>query len=285
MPKYSPLFWFGAKGKQLDRLRQALPLSFDCLIEPFAGSAAFSLAMIEEGFIDSSMVWLNDKNAACMAVHSCLRDTPNELVSGLLNIRDEHGIGDEALYLKAVAGIHNPTGNHLELAKAQYIANRLGFGGKGPGPKNFCNPFKSGHGLRFDEIMGLRRFGALLKGTKQTCCDYREIEPPTPNSLYYLDPPYGEGASNTPDSDSYGNNQTISQTDFVGHCESLRDRCHLLISYGDSQEAVEPFSDWNVYRIPVLRCARTEVNRTELVITNYEIPFSELLGEEWEFAA
>jgi len=282
MPKYSPLFWFGAKGAQLHRLRLALPASFDHLIEPFAGSAAFGLAMIEEGFIDSSKVWLNDKNAACMALHSCLRDRPNELVSGLLDIRDDHGLGDEALYLKAVAEIQNPTGNPLDLAKAQYIANRLGFGGKAPGPKNFCNPFKSGHGLRLNEIMRLRRFGALVKGTKQTCIDYREIEPPTANTLQYLDPPYGEGASNTPDSDSYGKDLTISHADFVGHCESLRDQCHLLISYGDTPEAVAAFADWNLYRIPVLRSARTDVNRTELLITNYEIPFSEMLDEEWE---
>jgi len=259
----------------------AMPKSFDYLIEPFAGSSAFSLAMIDERFIDASKVWLNDKNPACMAFYETLRDYPERLRTDLMDICEYHGIGDETLFLKAYAEIKEPSGDTYKLALAQYIVNRLGFGGKAVNRNSYCNPFKSGHGLRPAIIQDLQRFSVMLKGTKQSCGDYRKIEPLSSNSLIYYDPPYGEKM----DWDSYGKGFEVEQKDFVEHCESFRDRCHLLISYGDTLEAIEAFAGWNVFRVPVNRPSSKEVNQTELVITNYEIPYKDMLCDEWELAA
>lgn len=54
---------------------------------------------------------------------------------------------------------------------------------------------------------------------------------------------------------------------------------------GDTPEAIEAFTGWNVYRIPVVRPSRTEVSQTELLITNYDIPYADMLCDEWELAA
>lgn len=286
MPKYSPLFWFGSKGSQLKRLKMVLPESFDYLVEPFTGSASFSLAMISECFIGSSNVWLNDKNPALVAFMKAQRDNHCNLISELLALNASFGLGTEELYVEAIDVLQHSSSTRFDLAIAQYVANKLGFGGKAPNRNNYCDPLKSGHGLRVSAIMDLTRFAELLKGTKLTYLDYREIEPPTSDTLMYLDAPYGDDASSTPDWDSYGKGFTISESDYFAHCESLKDKCHILISHGDTPATVEAFQGWNVFRVPVLRPSRAEKNQTELIITNYDIPFSEMLDdEEWELAA
>ena len=67
----------------MKRLRMALPESFDYLVEPFCGSASFSLDMIEGQFIAGSKVWLNDKNPSLMAFWKVLRDERHGLIAEL----------------------------------------------------------------------------------------------------------------------------------------------------------------------------------------------------------
>ena len=93
----------------MKRLRMALPESFDYLVEPFCGSASFSLDMIEGQFIAGSKVWLNDKNPSLMAFWQVLRDERHGLIAELRRIREGNGVGDEALFLKAYAELTTPT--------------------------------------------------------------------------------------------------------------------------------------------------------------------------------
>ena len=282
MPKFTPLFWHGNKAAQVKRLRLALPESFDYLIEPFAGSAAFSLAMIRERFIGGDCVWINDKNCASIAFYETVRDDCHKLVEQLSKEFDEYSVGDRKLFLYALGKVNNPTGDVVELAKSFYIVSRLSIAGKAAKAQNFCDPFKSTHGLRPSEYKLLPDFGALLQGTKITNLDFRDIEPLSSEPLIYLDAPYGDLKK---DENSYGKGLVLERGGFSAYCESLKTKCHLLLSYGDNPESLELFSGWNICRIPVVRKSAKKKTQTELVITNYEIPYSAMLDYEWEVAA
>lgn len=279
MPKLTPLRYDGNKAGQVKRLRLALPEQFDYLIEPFCGSAAFSLSMIDDGIIDAENVWLNDKNPSLMAFNRVLRDNRYELMSGLRHIQNERGIGDKNLFLEALGNLENPTGDLIDLAMARFIENMLGIKGKVSKKGNFCEPILSGYGLRKKHIDNLEHFGRLLQGTKQSCLDFRDIVPPSKDTLIYLDGPYGDIRK---DADSYGADYTLERAEFAEACNEHRDNGHLLISYGDNQESIELFSGWNIYRVPVVRPSCTTKTKTELIITNYEIPNADLLPDEWE---
>ena len=278
MPKQSPLRYDGCKAGQVKRLRLALPEHFDYLIEPFCGSAAFSLSLIDDGIIEADKVWLNDKNPSLMAFYRMLRDHPYEFLPGLRQVRNENGIGDKALFLEALAKIEKPTGDLMDLAKARFVENMLGIKGKVSKKGNYCDPIASGYGLREKHIDNLERFSWVLQGTKLSCLDFRNIEPPTTNTLVYLDSPYGDLVR---DADSYGADYTLERTAFAEACHSLRDHAHILISYGDNPQSIELFSGWNTYRVPVVRPSCAKKTQTELIITNYEIPNADWLADDW----
>jgi site-specific DNA-adenine methylase len=219
-----------------------------------------------------------------MEFWATIRDNQPELSAKMWDIFDEHSFGDEPLFLKSFDDVYHTDTNQIDIAKAYYILNRLSFGGKNPNKSNYLNPLKSGAGIKPMELKRFPRFAELVQGTKQTCLDYRQIEPLNANTLIYLDSPYCQNGGVTPDSDSYGDDYTIVEQEYIEYCESLRDKCHILISYGDTPNAIKCFDGWNVYRIPVIRVGK-QVNKTELLITNYEIPYADMLCDEWELAA
>ena len=88
------------------------------------------------------------------------------------------------------------------------------------------------------------------------------------------------------DFDSYGKEYILSRVDLAKRCEELRNQCSLLISFGDNSESLKLFESWNIHRVPIVRPSSNTKRQTELIITNYEIPFSEMLDdEEWELVA
>ncbi len=278
MPKLTPLRYHGSKAGQVKRLRLALPEYFDYLIEPFCGSAAFSLSMIQEGFIEADKVWLNDKNPSLMAFWKTLQDNRYGLQAELRRTVEIHGLGNRVLFIEAYNELANPSGNIMDLAKARFIENYLGRAGKASNRSNYNCPIKSIYGLREKYIRPLNKFGALLEGSKLTCMDFREIVPHSKNSLSYLDGPYG----NKMDWDSYGKEYTLERQSFAEICNKNQHKGLLLISYGDNQESIDLFSGWNIYRVPIVRPSSNTKRQTELIITNYEIPNAESLDDEWE---
>ena len=89
--KKTPINWMGNKAGQLRNMRKALPAEFDHIIEPFAGSAAISLSLLEEGIITGNNVSLNDIDATLMAFWESLRDESDALIEGLRAVHDERG--------------------------------------------------------------------------------------------------------------------------------------------------------------------------------------------------
>ncbi len=278
MPRLTPLRYHGSKAGQVKRLRLALPEHFDYLIEPFCGSAAFSLSMIQEGFIDADKVWLNDKNPSLMAFWNTLRENRYGLQDELRQTMEVHGLGNRDLFNEVYSELANPSGNIMGLAKARFIENYLGRAGKTSNRNNYNCPIKSKYGLREKYIRPLNKFGAMLEGSKLTCMDFKEIVPLSKNTLSYLDGPYG----NKMDWDSYGKEYTLERQVFAEFCNKNLHKGLQLISYGDNQESIDLFSDWNIFRVPVARRSSCEVMETELIITNYEIPNADLLPDEWE---
>ena len=89
-PKKTPINWMGNKARQLGDMGKALPASFDHIVEPFAGSAAISLSLLEDDSIAGDAVSLNDIDAPLMAFWETLRDQPNILIEGLQAVHEEH---------------------------------------------------------------------------------------------------------------------------------------------------------------------------------------------------
>lgn len=121
--RISPLRYPGGKGKMLKQLEPLFPDKVSTMVEPFAGGASASLAMLFAGRADR--IILNDLDPGVYAFWNAVLESTNELleaVKGITGTREE--------FLNAKEILSNPT-NHssMELAAAFLVANQLAFSG------------------------------------------------------------------------------------------------------------------------------------------------------------
>jgi site-specific DNA-adenine methylase/N6-adenosine-specific RNA methylase IME4 len=283
MEKYSPITLMGGKAYIVNKIVSLLPESFDYFIEPCCGTAEISLGLIADGFIDGSKVWINDINFALIAFFKTLRDHPNELRRALMDVYKNHLFGDETLYQTACDFIEHPSDDTLEMAKHFYIMNMLVYAGKKPkkrktkpGWSNYANPWKSGKGLTPSRINALMETSRLLKGVKITCLDFSKIVPPTKNTLILCDPIYKDDPK--VEIDYYG--VAFDHDRFAVWCNGLRPKCQMLITYNNHPDHLRSFSRWKILAYDVFYNT-ANVWKGEFVITNYDIPFKDMLGDWW----
>lgn len=119
----SPLRYPGGKGKMLKQLEPLFPDKVSTMVEPFAGEASASLAMLFAGRADR--IILNDLDPGVYAFWTAVLNSTDKLLNALKSI---YGTREE--FLKAKEILSNPTDySSMELSAAFLVANQLAFSG------------------------------------------------------------------------------------------------------------------------------------------------------------
>jgi DNA adenine methylase len=218
-----PIPYQGSKRNIADRILRYFPVAFDRLIEPFAGSAAVSVA--SAFYFKASRFILNDINEPLMVLWDTIINNPQRIVKQYHDIwYGQHGNEDNYYYeiRDKFNTAHNAEYLLFLLAKCVKAAVRYNAQG------NFNqSPDKRRLGrnpqMMQEDILGVSQ---LLKGrTDIFSVDYSLIlSNATSADLIYMDPPYqGTGQS--------GGFNYAGNIDFNDFVESLDELNRRKISY------------------------------------------------------
>lgn len=184
-----PLPYQGSKRALAGRILARLPGRVATLHEPFAGSAAVSLAALYAG--RAGAVVLNDANQPLMALWSAVLDDPHHLADGYARLWQEQ-LADPAAYFTRVRAEFNadPAPHRLLYLLARCVKAAVRYNARG----EFNQAADRRRLGARPEAMRARLVGAhrLLAGrARLTAGDYRDaLAAVGPGDVVYLDPPY-----------------------------------------------------------------------------------------------
>lgn len=269
----NPLRYPGGKGDFLSTLHGILTTA-ECvglpLVEPYAGSAAISLGLLELGVVPRST--LIERDPLIFAFWTCVFDRPERLINRFLELPISLKTWND---LQPLLKIEKPNSrNLLDLAVAGLFFNRANFSGiihSGPiggvsqssKYKIDCRTNKADIISRIVQISELAplvtvKFGDGLMQIKR---DARRT-----NVFYYIDPPYflmGERLYR----------HYFSHKDHKALAATLNQvRFPWLLSY-DTNHVIEfLYEDCHVRRHSFLYSAKSSKRHSELVIANFDLP-------------
>ena len=190
-----PIPYQGSKRNLADQILRLFPKHFDCLIEPFAGSAAITIASAY--YFKANSFIINDINEPLMNLWNTIINNPNAIIKSYHDIwHGQHGNEEEYYY--EIRSRFNETKQSEYLlfllakcVKAAVRYNAQGGFNQSPDKRRLGrNPVT----MR-DDIL---RVSQLLKGKIQLHSeDYQKVlDRTTSDDLVYMDPPYqGTGAN------------------------------------------------------------------------------------------
>lgn len=184
-----PIPYQGSKRNLADQILRYFPDNFDRLIEPFAGSAAITIASAY--YFKSNHFIINDINEPLTQLWDGIINNPKTIIKHYFDIwHGQHGNEEEYYY--EIRDKFNDTKNPEYLlfllakcVKAAVRYNSQGGFNQSPDKRRLG---RSPQMMR-DDIL---RVSQLLKGkTEVFSTDYSNIlDLTTPNDLVYMDPPY-----------------------------------------------------------------------------------------------
>lgn len=222
-----PIQYQGSKRNLAPVILCYVPKNVDCLIEPFAGSAAISVAAAARQMAKTYMV--NDLNKPLAELLRLIVECPVETASFYEHVwNEQHGDSIDHYY-KIREDFNRTQDPRLFL----YLLTRCVKGSVRYNANGLFNqsPDKRRFGTR-PETMRANIFGvsALLKGkTKFSSLDYRDVLATAKTTdLIYMDPPY-QGVCGDRDSRYFSG---INHGDFVAALKKLNSRrISYIISY------------------------------------------------------
>lgn len=192
-----PIPYQGSKRSLARTILSCFPKETERLIEPFAGSAAVSLAAAYYG--KAKYFLLNDINEPLMRLWAAIIDEPETIVASYAKLWEEQ-TGHEREYYDGIRNDFNRTHRPdlflyllARCVKASIRYNPSGHFNQSPDNRRRGADPKA----MAERIMGASR---LLKGkTTLMCSDYRDaLRLAKPGDIVYMDPPY-QGVSGTRD--------------------------------------------------------------------------------------
>lgn len=217
----------GSKRNLAKQILRFFPKEITRLVEPFAGTAAISVATSANRITHS--FWLNDLNKPLIELLELAIEAPNELADFYQGLWSEQHDDSVAHYFKVRSSFNETNDPRLFL----YLLARCVKGSVRYNSNGFFNqsPDKRRKGTR-PETMRRNVAGVsnLLKGkSKFTNLDYREVlEQIQEGDFIYMDPPY-QGVCGNRDSRYLSG---INFDDFVSALEKLNQKNALFaISY------------------------------------------------------
>ena len=222
-----PFPYQGSKRMLSSEIVGCIPSGTKCLVEPFAGSGAISLATAYLGKADQFL--LNDIHKPICNLWKSILNEPDKLVAEYRFLWLEQ-IGKERSYYDYIRHEFNKTGepHYFLYLLARCIKAAIRYNRKGEFNNSPDNRRKGMHPDRMEQ--NIKIASEILRGkTKISCCDYREIlDNVTHNDLVYMDPPY-QGVCDTRDNRYC---QSVEFDEFVVALEKLnKKRVAFIVSY------------------------------------------------------
>lgn len=221
----------GSKRALAPRILAFMPERFGGLVEPFAGTAAVSIAAAHGRRTDRFRV--NDINGPLMEMLRCAVENPRELIAGYERLWNEQfDFGENHMrHFNVVRERFNggeKTPENMLYLLARCVKGSVRYDRDG----NFNqSPDRRRHGTRPDTLAdNVLAVSALLKGKAAfTSLDYREIlETAKREEIVYMDPPY-RGVCDSRDSRYLSG---IDPDEFAGALETLDRRgIRYIVSY------------------------------------------------------
>ncbi|WP_040839359.1 Dam family site-specific DNA-(adenine-N6)-methyltransferase [Thiothrix nivea] len=223
-----PVQYQGSKRNLAAAILRYFPKDIGCLVEPFAGSAAISIAA--SAYQRTEAFWINDLNKPLVELLRLMVEQPDEVASAYAEVWDGQHQKDGADHYYQVRDAFNQTQDpYLFL----YLLARCVKGAVRYNADGMFNqsPDKRRQGTRPATMRG-NIFGvsALLKGkTRFSALDYSEVlRNVTGDDLVYMDPPY-QGVCGERDSRYLSG---IVHAGFVEMLEELNNRgIAYIVSY------------------------------------------------------
>ncbi len=222
-----PIPYQGSKRRLAPAILAWSPPTVERIVEPFAGSAALSLAAMATG--QARSVALNDANAPLMALWDAIVHQPASLAEAYAEVWDgQHG--RERAYFAAVRAEFNRTAQpqHLLFLLTRCVKAAVRYNAQGAFNQSADHRRRGTHpNTMRRQILDTARL--LGNKTSLSAADYRDVlSTSTSHDLVYLDPPY-QGVCG-PRDQRYA--QTISFADFVEALRWLNQReIAYLLSY------------------------------------------------------
>lgn len=279
-----PIPYQGSKRAQASLIINFFPKKVSRLVEPFAGSAAISIAAAAKKKANRFLI--ND-------INSPLINLMNQIVSNPKEIADEYALlwneqlGREKEYYLKIRELFNQTkrSDYFLYVLARCVKGAVRYNANGEFNQSADNRRKG----KRPEVMrrNLARFSELLRDKSEFISeDYREaFERVTIDDVIYMDPPY-QGTSKNKDP-RYINGVEFSE--FVENLEFLnRKKVRYLISYdgkmGDKKYGDDLPEDLNLKKV-LIKVGRsttsTLLGKSE--ITYESLYISEALALSLEF--
>ncbi len=217
----------GSKRNLAKQILQFLPKKIDRLVEPFAGTAAISVATSANQI--ARTFWLNDLNKPLIELLELAIETPNEIADFYSELWNEQNADSLAHYFEIRSRFNKTNDPKLFL----YLLARCVKGSVRYNSEGLFNqsPDKRRKGTRPETMRkNIAGVSSLLKGRcKFTSLDYREVlEQIQDSDFIYMDPPY-QGVCGNRDSRYLSG---IDFDDFVLALEQLNQKgAAFAISY------------------------------------------------------
>ncbi|MBD2496103.1 DNA adenine methylase [Nostoc sp. FACHB-280] len=222
-----PIQYQGSKRKLASKILSFLPNKIERFVEPFAGTAAISIAVASKNI--SQCFWLNDINKPLIELLEIIVEQSDEIVSYYTNIWNAQNHDSIGHYFEVRNKFNQTNDPKLFL----YLLARCVKGSVRYNSEGLFNqsPDKRRRGTQPHKMRkNIEGVSALLKGKCQfTSLDYREVLTTVKSSDFvYLDPPY-QGVCGNRDSRYFSG---INFDDFVISIEQLNQRgVPFAISY------------------------------------------------------
>ncbi|MBQ4199902.1 MAG: DNA adenine methylase [Kiritimatiellae bacterium] len=221
----------GSKRILAPQILRYMPKHFKRMVEPFAGSAAMTIAAASEMRAESYLV--NDLNGPLVGMLEAAVSNPDDLLRNYAAVWEAQFSFPEGHLAHFYAIRDNFNSGDTSPANMLYLLSRCVKGSVRYGRNGNFNqsPDKRRHGTSPSKLAkNLERVSALLNGKSQfSSIDYREVfERTDAGDVVYMDPPY-QGVSDTRDC------RYLSGVSFNEFAEALdelnRKGIDFLISY------------------------------------------------------
>jgi DNA adenine methylase len=238
-----PFPYQGSKRQLAPNILSYFPKHVKRIVEPFAGSAAITIAAASHHLTDK--FWINDAHSPLIDLWREIIDRPNEISRDYAKLWDAQ-IGNERKYFDIVRfrfnKSHRPADFLYLLARCVKASIRYNSNGE------FNNtPDNRRKGARPDEMrLRIEYVSTLLKGrTKITSLDYTEVLNDCAESdLVYMDPPYQGVCGNR-------NQRYLPKIEHDAFCAELKKlnerNIRYIISYDGrtgNKSYGQPMPDW-----------------------------------------
>jgi DNA adenine methylase len=214
-----PIPYQGSKRQLARRILGFLPGRFATFYEPFAGSAAMTLAVASRGLAERHV--LGDSLAPLVGIWRAILEEP-EAFAGRYRAIWEAQLGREREHYDEVRARFNRDRDPAALLYllARCVKNAVRFNGEGDFNQSPDNRRLGVHPDRM--LREVLAASALLRGrTAAVVADYEDLlRRATPRDLVYMDPPY-QGTSKSRDARYH---QKLDLDRFIRALEALRGR-------------------------------------------------------------